>query len=123
MDHKHIVQYYGASLREENVRGKNCLFWVMIMEYCFGTLKEKLINEDYNNPAKVEKMYSVQVEQMKEMARMVMEICEGLRYIHNKDMVHRDLKLENILVSTSITEFYFLISFYIHLESTVSCNL
>lgn len=95
----------------------------MIMEYCFGTLKEQLINEDYNNPAKVEKMYSVQVEQMKEMARMVMEICEGLRYIHNKDMVHRDLKLENILVSTSITEFYFLISFYIHLESTVSCNL
>lgn len=95
----------------------------MIMEYCFGTLKEKLINEDYNNPAKVEKMYSVQVEQMKEMARMVMEICEGLRYIHNKDMVHRDIKLENILVSTSITKFYFLISFYIHLESTVSCNL
>lgn len=104
MDHKHIVQYYGASLREENVRGKKCLFWVMIMEYCFGTLKEKLIDEDYNNPAKFEKMYSVQVEQMKEMARMVKEICEGLRYIHNKDMVHRDLKLENILVSTSITD-------------------
>lgn len=76
----------------------------MIMEYCFGTLKEKLIDEDYNNPAKFEKMYSVQVEQMKEMARMVKEICEGLRYIHNKDMVHRDLKLENILVSTSITD-------------------
>lgn len=103
MDHKNIVHYYGATLREEKVRGKNRLFWIMVMEHCSGTLKDKIINEDYDNPAKVGKIYSVQVEQMEEMARMVMEICEGLRYIHNKDMVHRDLKLENVLVSNNLT--------------------
>ena len=71
----------------------------MVLEFCSGSLKEKIINDNYDNPAKVGKIYSVQVEQMEEMADLVIQICEGLRYIHKKDMVHRDLKLENILVS------------------------
>lgn len=36
---------------------------------------------------------------MEEMVIMVMEICEGLWYIYNKDMVYRDLKFENVFVS------------------------
>ena len=74
----------------------------MVLEFCSGTLKEKIINDNYDNPAKVGKIYSVQVEQMEEMADLVIQICEGLRYIHKKDMVHRDLKLENILVSENV---------------------
>ena len=99
LDHKNIVHYFGGTLREEKIRGKNRLFWIMVLEFCSGTLKEKIINDNYDNPAKVGKIYSVQVEQMEEMADLVIQICEGLRYIHKKDMVHRDLKLENILVS------------------------
>lgn len=81
------------------MRGKGRLFWIMVLEFCSGTLKEKVISDNYDNPAKVGTIYSVQVDQMEDMAKMVIEICEGLRYLHNKDLVHRDLKLENILVS------------------------
>ena len=102
LDHKNIAHYLGGTLREEKVRGKRRLFWIMVLEFCSGTLKEKIINENYDNPAKVGKIYSVQVEQMEEMADLVIQICEGLRYIHKKDMVHRDLKLENILVSENV---------------------
>lgn len=71
----------------------------MILEYCSGTLKEKVINDGYDNPAKLGWAHSEQLKQMEEMAHLMIQICEGLRYIHRKDMIHRDLKLENILVS------------------------
>lgn len=32
--------------------------------------------------------------------RLVREIARGLRHLHSRDMVHRDLKLDNVLVST-----------------------
>ena len=94
----------------------------MVLEFCSGTLKEKIINENYDNPAKVGKIYSVQVEQMEEMADLVIQICEGLRYIHKKDMVHRDLKLENILVSENVWIFkiYKTKSFY---EFEYKCSM
>ena len=31
------------------------------------------------------------------------EIADGLNYIHEKDLVHRHLKLENILVSITLS--------------------
>lgn len=69
----------------------------MIMEYCDDTLKSKFLCPEYDNPGKVQ-TYSVQVEQMEELARYAKQICEGLEYLHKKKMVHRDMKLENILV-------------------------
>ncbi|CAM2010943.1 serine/threonine-protein kinase [Acanthopleuribacter pedis] len=35
---------------------------------------------------------------------LVMQLCSGLKYIHNKGVVHADLKPENILVDTSEKE-------------------
>lgn len=72
--------------------------WIMIMEYCDDTLKSKFISPDYENPGKVE-IYSVQIEQMEELARYAVQICGGLEFLHKKKMVHRDMKLENILVN------------------------
>lgn len=74
----------------------------MIMEYCDDTLKSKFIDSEYDNPAKVGNVYSVQVGQMEELARYAMQICRGLEYLHTKKLVHRDMKLENILVRLSL---------------------
>ena len=68
------------------------------MEYCDDTLKSKFIDSEYDNPAKVGNIYSVQVEQMEELARYAMQMCRGLEYLHKKKLVHRDMKMENILV-------------------------
>lgn len=57
------------------------------------------MNENYVNPAKIGNKSSNHVEQMKDMANMVIEICDGLRYIYDKNMVHGNLKPANILVS------------------------
>jgi serine/threonine protein kinase len=39
---------------------------------------------------------------MEELARYAMQICRGLEYLHTKKLVHRDMKLENILVRLSL---------------------
>lgn len=67
------------------------------MEYCSDTLKSVFIDGTFENPGKLP-VYSAQVEAMETMARYVIQISEGLEYIHSKGLVHRDLKLENILV-------------------------
>lgn len=36
-----------------------------------------------------------------ECARMVKQICSSVRYLHSKGIIHRDLKLENFLFSTT----------------------
>ena len=101
VNHENIVAYYGCALQQSGKTRRN-VHWIMIMEYCDDTLKNKFINSEYDNPAKVGNIYSVQVGQMEELARYAMQICRGLEYLHTKKLVHRDMKLENILVRFSL---------------------
>ena len=101
VSHENIVTYYGCTLQQNGKTRRN-VHWIMIMEYCDDTLKNKFINSEYDNPAKVGNIYSVQVGQMEELARYAMQICRGLEYLHTKKLVHRDMKLENILVRLSL---------------------
>lgn len=99
LNHINIVHFYGATNREEKVGESNVIFWITVLEHCTSNLHEKIMNENYVNPAKIGNESSDQAEQMKDMANMVIEICEGLRYIYNKNMIHGNLKPTNILVS------------------------
>lgn len=43
--------------------------------------------------------------------RMALEIAAGMTYLHQRNVLHRDLKSENILVSQSfLVSFYFIVS-------------
>lgn len=97
---KNIFHYKGMVLHQNKVREKWVTKWIMIFEDSKGTLKEKVINENFKNPGRVKN--SVQKKQMEEMARMIIEISEGLRFIHSHGIVHRELKLDNIIVSKNI---------------------
>ncbi|KAK3101580.1 hypothetical protein FSP39_004599 [Pinctada imbricata] len=95
MDHRNIVRYYGCSLQMSPDGSK--IHWLMILEYCECTLKDKVLEDEFENPGKVDE--ALQKHPKQEMARYASQISKGIEFLHSKDLVHRDLKLENILVS------------------------
>jgi serine/threonine protein kinase len=54
------------------------------MELCKMTLKEYLLNNTLSYTYKI---------------NICNQICNGIKYIHQKDIIHRDLKLQNIFIS------------------------
>ena len=42
----------------------------------------------------------------KNVRKIIVNICKGINYIHQRDILHRDLKLENILL-TNVRSFIY----------------
>lgn len=76
LHHKNIVDLIDVF----EVNNKSCF----VMEYCSGGELKKYIYE--NPPMSENEVYSIAIQ-----------IVEAIRYCHNSAIVHRDLKLENIL--------------------------
>ena len=82
INHENIVKYI------DSFRQKDC--FSLIMEYCE--------NSDLHN-------YIEKIKQEKKKINpivanvIIKDICLGLKEIHNKDLIHRDLKPDNIFIS------------------------
>ncbi|KAI9695127.1 MAG: hypothetical protein M1820_008895 [Bogoriella megaspora] len=75
--HPHICRLYEVIVTEN-------LVW-LVLEYCPGDeLYNHLIEHGRMEPAKVQKIFT--------------QLIGAVSYVHNKSCVHRDLKLENILL-------------------------
>jgi phagosome-associated TMK96 len=72
----YIVMYYGTSVIEGRLG--------IVMEYMVLGSLEGLMNK---------KVFSAELK-----IRYVREICYGMRYLHSEKIIHRDLKLSNVLV-------------------------
>ncbi len=60
------------------------------MEYCEGgDLKEKIDDHYYQQTSYTKK----------EILEILIQICEGLNYLHNRDILHRDIKSQNIFLT------------------------
>lgn len=83
-----MVKFYGTSLLDDD--GSTRV--VLVMEKCKGNLKSHIFSQPECIPGKsgprAERIASLWVRQ----------ITKALNYIHGEGIVHRDLKLENILV-------------------------
>ena len=72
----YIVMYYGTSVISGRVG--------IVMEYvALGSLESLMSKEVLSGSLKI---------------RYVREICYGMRYLHSMKIIHRDLKLSNVLV-------------------------
>ncbi|XP_033001332.1 interferon-induced, double-stranded RNA-activated protein kinase [Lacerta agilis] len=97
LDHEYIVRYYNCWIGKDNILSPedsdseqrveaDCLF--IVMEYCEeGTLKNWISKEN----AKESYREDVKIK--------FQQIVEGVAYIHSKNLIHRDLKPINILMS------------------------
>ncbi|OAQ96665.1 hypothetical protein LLEC1_01455, partial [Akanthomyces lecanii] len=90
--HKNIVNFLDAFLRNNNAE-----LWV-VMEYMEGGALTDVID---NNP-------SISEEQI---ATICHETCRGLQHLHRQNIIHRDIKSDNVLLdargNVKITDFGF----------------
>ncbi|XP_071175970.1 uncharacterized protein [Mytilus edulis] len=101
LEHDNIIKYYGATILQKGSPQKT--YWIMIMASCITNLKE--IYLDKKSPLKEDipckqTKGTMEYEKAKTaMVHYVVQLCEGVSFLHGKKLVHRDLKLENILVT------------------------
>ena len=81
--HKHVVRYYNSWVESGHVYIQN--------EFCQGgSLSQKM-----KALRKTGEKFSET-----ELRKMLVQILKGLQYIHNKQLVHLDMKPDNIFIST-----------------------
>ena len=90
LKHPHIVQFYGIYLDMSSPKSTRVIF---VMEKCKGNLRNHIFRELESTPGRSENATTVE-----EVRHWVKQIIDGLAHIHELGVVHRDLKLENILV-------------------------
>lgn len=78
LNHPHIVEIYG--------KGEDKDGHYFFMEYVDGRSLTKLIAEGY-------------FKNSKEIRRIILQILDALSYVHKKQVFHRDLKPDNILLT------------------------
>ncbi|KAH8673704.1 kinase-like domain-containing protein [Xylariales sp. PMI_506] len=90
--HRNIVNFLDAFLRNNNSE-----LWV-VMEYMEGGALTDVID---NNPVITEEQIST----------ICLETCRGLQHLHSQQIIHRDIKSDNVLLdargSVKITDFGF----------------
>ena len=99
-NHMNLVQWYGSfchRIRSQEER------LILVTELCDTSLRDLIADEPTLVPASNRIVHSTVQDTTAAFlfsCDMGKQVAEGLRFIHNKNYVHRDLKLENVLVRT-----------------------
>ena len=94
--HPNIVRFLGISYSTDDQTKK---FLQIIMEYCDDNLENIVFKKTDPVPCYMFKDISLCKNSWQFYLSMMCGICNGLLHIHKLGIVHRDLKLANILVT------------------------
>ena len=94
LQHDNVVTLFGATKINVSHSANEHKF-IFVMELCQGNLRSFIRKDDRNVPA----LSSDTKQAIQTFLKCAKGIANGLNYIHEKGLVHRHFKLENILVS------------------------
>ena len=83
------MEFYGVVM---DVQDNQLRSLALVFELCKASLKNHIFKNEENKPWKTNSAAII-------TCRWGVEILDALEFIHSKKIVHRDLKLENVLVS------------------------
>ena len=83
------MEFYGVVM---DVQDNQLRFLALVFELCKASLKNHIFKNEENKPWRTNSAAII-------TCRWGVEILDALEFIHSKKIVHRDLKLENVLVS------------------------
>ena len=89
LKHPNVVTFHGMSLLKKD--GETRV--ILVMEYCTGNLKHRIFSNPKRALAK-----SMNADAKRDAYKWIKQIVAALSFIHDQRVVHRDLKLDNILV-------------------------
>ncbi|XP_063422764.1 uncharacterized protein LOC134707154 [Mytilus trossulus] len=95
LTHPNIVKLYGVGIKHN---AQNKRFLQIFMEYCDDTLEDVVMKKKKPPPCSRFKNISECSASWEFFVTMMCDVCRGLEHIHSREMVHRDLKLANILI-------------------------
>ena len=89
LHHSNIVKFFGTNLQQSSSGTKV----MVILELCECSLKTRIMSHPENAPARSEDA-AVRTN----VLLWAMQILDAMCYVHGQRFVHRDLKLDNLLV-------------------------
>ena len=88
LKHDNVLQLIGVMKQDDPLK------YIFIMPLCKKSLRRVIFDDPKNIPAQ---SHNTKLATLK-YKRWAKEIANGLNYVHERGLVHRHLKLENVLV-------------------------